>query len=387
MRAVESTPRRTLTQQALLRQVAFTGRLATMSRRDATARIRTAGGHVCEHLSRRTSVLVVGMAGFPLTREGGVTRKLLDAERLGVSIVSEERLRELLGLAEPDNRQKSYQCAEVADLLGTDERTIARWEAMGLICSTDGRFDFQDIVSLRAISELLAHDVKPSDIALSVRQLARILPGTDRPLSQLRIVEQLGELVAELGDAFLATDGQLLMKFDADTAALDSGDQSMTIEIAPHDPATAQEWIDAGWQYEDEGNFDGACEAYRNAVSAAPELVEAHFNLGNALRDLGRPEEAADAFQQAIRLDPSCAPAWYNLADLLQAAGAIDHAIEALEAALRASPDFADAHFNLASLHEQAGDRDAAAKHWRAYLQLDPVSDWAMEARRRLTRL
>lgn len=380
--------RRSVRDRALLRQVAFTGRLATMTRADATAGIRAAGGHVSEHLSRRTSLLVVGIGGFPLTREGGVTKKLIDAERLGIPIVSEERLRELLRLAEPKQEQKTYRRVEVADLLGIDERTLARWEAMGLIRSTDERFDFRDIVSLRAISELLARDVRPSTIALSMRKLAGILPGTDRPLSQLRIVEQSGELVAELGDAWMAADGQFVINFESAETSTDIASDPIRMEAAmPCDPDSAQEWIDAGWQYEDQGELEAACDAYRRAVEADPTLVEAHFNLGNALRDLGQPQRAVEAFQQAIRLDQSCAPAWYNLADMLQAIGETEQAIEALNHALRASPDFADAHFNLAAIYEQAGNRQAAAAHWRAYLKLDPASDWSLEARRRLSRL
>ena len=47
-----------------------------------------------------------------------------------------------------------------------------------------------------------------------------------------------------------------------------------------------------------------------------PDLVEAHSNLGNTLKELGRLDEAQESYTQAITLKPDYAEAHYNLTKL-----------------------------------------------------------------------
>src|SRR6185503_19689733 len=104
-------------------RVAFTGKLASMSRQEAHRIVREAGGEPMDGVSRRTSMLVVGMEGWPLLPDGQVSRKLRYAEGLrekghGVQILSESAFLESAGLEErrPALR-KSYSAAEVSQLL------------------------------------------------------------------------------------------------------------------------------------------------------------------------------------------------------------------------------------------------------------------------------
>ena len=82
--------------------------------------------------------------------------------------------------------------------------------------------------------------------------------------------------------------------------------------------------------------------------------------------------------------DPTYVEAWNNLGTLLTECERTDEAIEALERALEIVPMYADAHFNLATTLAAGGRVDEACHHWRAYLQIDPSSLWADEARKKL---
>src|SRR5205814_8608601 len=64
------------------KRVAFTGRLATMARAEAQALVRTLGGFPASSVTRRTSILVVGQEGWPVERNGQLTRKLMRAKKL-----------------------------------------------------------------------------------------------------------------------------------------------------------------------------------------------------------------------------------------------------------------------------------------------------------------
>ena len=74
---------RTVTERKLAGQrVAFTGRLALMSRRAAVDLVERHGGTVTSTINRQTSVLVVGREVGPLRSDGRLTRKLQQARRL-----------------------------------------------------------------------------------------------------------------------------------------------------------------------------------------------------------------------------------------------------------------------------------------------------------------
>ncbi len=366
-------------------RVAFTGRLASMTRREARAVVTSSGGVLVETVSRRTSVLVVGMAGWPLLPDGTISRKLQRAETLNrggaaIRIVAEEEFLELAGLAERATRlDKAYPASHVCDLLGLDPDALRRWELFGLIRSHEGLYDFQDIVSLRTIADLIARGVDPATIGSSMRGLAAVLPGTDRPLSQLKIVvEQPGSLLAELGELLVAPDGQMLLNFAP--SAVDS-DRPVPVDTGS---MTADEWFARGGALEEDERLTEAAEAYRRALVMRPDFPDARFNLGNTLRDLGLTDEAEREYRMAVAVDPAMAVAWYNLADLLENEDRYEETAVCLERALSANPAYADAHFNLAWCCEQLGRTATAREHWTAYLGLDPVGAWADVAREHL---
>ncbi|MHC4992496.1 MAG: tetratricopeptide repeat protein [Planctomycetota bacterium] len=386
-------------------RVAFTGKLASMSRRNAASMLRERGGVVTSTVSRRTSILVVGMDGWPLLANGAVSAKLRRAERLRadgspIRIVSEREFLEMLGV-EPRERvlRKSFPARRISALLGVEPATLRRWELLGLVRSDDGQYDFQDIVSLRTIAELVANGVGPETIGRNVRALASVLPGTERPLAQLKIVvEDQGRLLAEIGETLVDPVGQLLLNFDASGSAdperpghLERADDTLRFAGAGLDPDTptdsAEGWFAHGQSLEEQERYEEAREAYGRALAIDPGMAEAHFNLGNVLRALGRLEAAEERYRMAVAEDCMLVEAWYNLADVQEETGRVADAVTSLQRALRSCPSFADAHYNLAMCCEQLGRRDEAHRHWSMYIDLDPTSEWADEARRRLTRL
>src|ERR1700739_1839981 len=76
---------------ALTSSVAFTGRLARMSRAEAFDVVRQRGGTPSPEVTKRTKVLVVGEFGWPLLDDGRPSNKLSRATALGIPIVSERR--------------------------------------------------------------------------------------------------------------------------------------------------------------------------------------------------------------------------------------------------------------------------------------------------------
>ena len=381
MTAQTSTP--TKTESLKNARVTFTGKLASMPRREAHRAVIDAGGEPSNQVSRRTSLLVVGLEGWPLLPDGTISNKLRRAEELRgqgaeIRVASEVHFLELLGLEEPASRvEKTYRAEQICDMVDISPDTLRRWELLSLIESHEGLYDYQDIVSLRTIADLVQDGVRPEVIASNLRRLRSVLPHVDRPLAQLKIVtEGPDSLLAEIGDICLTSDGQLTLDYD-DKAA------EPPIALSRQHDLTAAEWLEQGCEAEEHDRFDQAEHAFRKAIVLEPYCAEAYFNLGNVLREQNRLDASAESFRTANAHDPSFALAHYNLADVLEDQGKLSEAIQALHAAIKVSPAFGDAHFNLAHLYEQAGRQSEARHHWTAYLKLDPNSEYAEAARQR----
>ena len=368
-------------------RVSFTGRLATISHDDAKFLVADLGGRYSPAISRQTTMLVVGMAGWPLGEDGGVSRKLQQAEEANrrgsqIQILSESAFFRQIGKSGSGAcANKSYAADSISQITGLSSDQIRHLEGLGLVESRDGLYDYQDLVSLQAISNLLNHGVRPERIAGSLHRLREVMPAIERPLSQLRVIaESPKSLLLELDGTLRTIGGQLAFDFE-------SRSEGGRLMSSPG-PVLRPDWLARGEELEDQERYKEAEAAYRRAIAESAEhSAEAWFNLGNVLRALDRTAEAEGAFARASNEDRSMACAFYNLADLQEEREDLDAAITSLRSAIRADPGMADAYYNLALCLDQLGRRVDAAKSFRAYLRLDPVSEWADAARDRLAEI
>ncbi len=367
-------------------RVAFTGKLASMTRREARVAVCAAGGEPVSSISHRTAILVVGMDGWPLLPDGTISRKLRRAEELleagcPIRILPEPAFLEIIGrVPQEPLRRKTFPPEEVCRALKIGPEMLRHWEQFGLIHPSNGLYDFQDLVSIQTIRILVGNGIRPEKIARSLRQLASALPGLDRPLAQLRVVADNPEaLLVDLGGKRLSAGGQLLLDFE--------GQHRSGGNVLPLDPLgkSRADWFELGVRFEEEELYPEAAEAFRAVLSMEPDCPDAHFHLGNITREMGILWAAEEFYGTAARLAPSMVSAWCGLASIQEERGAAEEAISSYQAAIAVCHDCSDAHFNLALCYEKVGRRQEAIPHWFAFLKLDPGSASSQVARRRLS--
>ena len=77
-------------------------------------------------------------------------------------------------------------------------------------------------------------------------------------------------------------------------------DESQTTSA---EPKTAQDFLRLGWkQHAGEKLHSSAEESFRRAINLNPNLVDAYFALGLALKAQGRRDEAVEAFEKTASL-------------------------------------------------------------------------------------
>jgi tetratricopeptide (TPR) repeat protein len=372
------------------KHVAFTGRLASMTRAEAAKLVEAHGGMFVTLVSRNTSFLVVGQEGLPLTKDGALSNKLQKARELDgsadIRILSEEEFFDRLGATERGGGvHRLFSTAQLCRLLRVPRDRLRSWLRQGLIQPAQtsqgvGLFDFQQVTSVKMLWELAQAGVTTSEMRRSLEQLRQWLPGTDEPLAQLALIERDGRLLVRLDEGQLAEpSGQLRFDF--------AGDLTPTIvEGTTAAARSAEDWWNLGHEQEENGQLAEAAQSYRQALLAGGPCAHLCFNLGNVLCALGQKGQAAERFRQAVELDRSFVEAWNNLGNVLTELGQLDDALAAFRAALKLQPAYADAHYNLADALEQAGRLSEARSHWHTYVRLEPAGPWAQYARRRLSR-
>lgn len=94
------------------------------------------------------------------------------------------------------------------------------------------------------------------------------------------------------------------------------------------------------------GELEEAEEAYREAMSVAPERPEPPFNLALLLAATNHPREAQRLLKQLLEQHPDHAWGHYQLGTLIQAKGTRGRAIRHYRTAFRLDTRLTDPHFN-----------------------------------------
>ena len=277
-----------------------------------------------------------------------------------------------------------YTRNEVERMMGVSRRELDYWTRLRLVLPRarwgERFFNFSDLVALETIKRLAARKVPARRIRRAVTILQTELGSAAAPLSTLRISTNGKQVVVypplERARPFEPLTGQFVLNFE--TSELASKIHAMASR-------SAEEWFEFGMMCDSNAeSLEQAAQAYRKAVDAAPDWVEARINLGTAMYQLGRMEGAHEHFSTAVKLDPENALAEFNLGCVLEQLGMTAEAISHLARAVELLPSLADAHLNLALAYEKNGLAQNALRHLSLYVRYEPNGPWAEFARSRI---
>jgi tetratricopeptide (TPR) repeat protein len=268
-------------------------------------------------------------------------------------------------------------------MMGVTRRELEYWTRLRLVLPRarwgERFFNFSDLVALETIKRLAAQKVPARRIRRAVTVLQTELGSTKTPLSMLRISSNGKQVVvhppAETRP-FEPLTGQFVLDFETTDLAK---------KIYSMASRSAEEWFEFGMMCDsDAGSLEEAAKAYRKAVEAAPEWVEARINLGTAMYQLGRMEEAYEHFLMAVGFEPENALAEFNLGCVLEQMAKTEEAILHLSRAVELLPSLADGHLNLALAYEKYGQTQNVLHHLSLYIRYEPNGPWAEFARSRI---
>ncbi|MCA8996185.1 MAG: tetratricopeptide repeat protein [Planctomycetaceae bacterium] len=383
-------------------RVSFTGTLASMTHTEAAGLVVQNGGTATDHISRQTTMLVVGEEGWPLEDNGQPSVKLQQAEHwaargVDIQVVNESQWLALLGLNEHrDQVHRLYTPAMLSQILGLGVPIIRSWARAGLIQPVKRvhrlpYFDFREVSSARRLSELLDSGVPSRELEESLKKLPSVRRGYERPLEQLEILTHHNRVVVrDQHSLIVPRTGQRLLDFEGVQAEPESTREANPVTaiqflMKQEEPVSPPgDWLVEGCRLYDAGRLHDALNAFRQAALRTPESSDVHFQLGECLYRIGHTRAALERYSIAAENDPDFLEAWTQIGCIHRELGEFSSAKAAFLKALELLPEYPDANFHLAETLLELGRSDQAQKYWKEYLRHDSRGPWADIARERI---
>jgi tetratricopeptide (TPR) repeat protein len=121
-----------------------------------------------------------------------------------------------------------------------------------------------------------------------------------------------------------------------------------------------------------EGRYEEAIDAYRDAIGRHPSLAPYRFVVGELCFELQRYADAASFYADIVKMEPHHAQAWGGLGRAAHLLGQDGHAIAALEQAIVLAPEWAEPLYEAALVYADRGDDALAEDRLRRALMRDP---------------
>lgn len=286
-----------------------------------------------------------------------------------------------------------YSLPDAARILSVSPARLRYWERTQLVSagsgeSTQTRFEFSDLVSIRGVLALLDQGVPLRRIRRHVEAARRNMPELKDPVRSLRVwLEGSDRIVVRHEGALLEPGGQAVLDF----TQVDESETEAVAELAPvhgdegNPKWEAEEWFAKGCELDtNPDTCDEAVECYMRGLELDPYFADCHCNLGAVYFNRGERDTARLCFERCLEIQKDHLEANFNLGNLLEEAGDDQRALYHYRRALVVDPLYPDLHVNLALLYEKLSRPSQSRKHWKRYLQVDASGPWSDMARDRL---
>ncbi|MCB0063731.1 MAG: tetratricopeptide repeat protein [Caldilineaceae bacterium] len=150
-------------------------------------------------------------------------------------------------------------------------------------------------------------------------------------------------------------------------------------ELVSIAPDSAEDWVELGWVYYEQGaGVEKALQQFQRAIAAAPHAGVGYYATAFLLNREERYAEADPWYQQALARRPEERSWWLSRAVAMQKAGDQTTALQLFTSMQQQFPDYAYGHYQAAQAYYEAKQQEPAIRAIESAIrQLDPQRDSA----------
>jgi tetratricopeptide (TPR) repeat protein len=142
------------------------------------------------------------------------------------------------------------------------------------------------------------------------------------------------------------------------------------LAAGPASAETAAMLIVKGDELFDQGDYQGALDAYNQSVAQDPNQPRAWVGLGSTQNVLKDYASALEALNKAIALNPGYAKAWYEKGNALYGLGQYQEAVTAYAKAVEIYPEYAYlGYYGEAKSYQALGEYQSALTYYDKAIQ------------------
>lgn len=154
-----------------------------------------------------------------------------------------------------------------------------------------------------------------------------------------------------------------------------AGSSQTPTAAAPAPRLSAQEYFDQGNVLYEQGDLQGAANAFREATALDDQDVGYWHNLGVAYYGLNALEDARTSFQRGLALAPDDAQLNYLMGVVSIQFDQLSEAESYLTRANQLNPELPEPYFGLGVLYRLQGQREQAMAAFETFLKIGPGQD------------
>lgn len=160
-------------------------------------------------------------------------------------------------------------------------------------------------------------------------------------------------------------------------------------QFLAQNPTAYQAYILVGDCHREKGDFEKAIESYNKAIEEAKKdekmgkeiTAKGLAAIGDCYMRMRDFDKAQSFFRQSIDTYPENETLAYNVGEIFFSNQKLDEAIQYFTVATQIKPDWAPPYYKLGLVNLNKADYEKAKEHFKKFLELEPNSELAAQAK------
>ncbi|MCX5779300.1 MAG: tetratricopeptide repeat protein [Firmicutes bacterium] len=142
--------------------------------------------------------------------------------------------------------------------------------------------------------------------------------------------------------------------------------------VDPVKAAEAEQWLDQGLQFYEQGQYKAAVNAFDNAITSDPSNYKVYTAKGITLAFQGSYPAGIALIEKTLELKPDYVPAYYDMAMAYKLQKKYDESLIWFKKTIQGDPSNTWSYYGIATIYADRGNNADSLIYLKQAIELDP---------------